>query len=105
VKDLIKEELIRFCHCFGRRANGSGLLLIGFRICGTRNVQATKHCSIPRAGYRVAARAGSRHLEIHSSGRASQEITKRIGGYEPAASDENGSKLAFADQDVKRTAR
>jgi hypothetical protein len=36
-------------------------------------------------------------LEIHSSGRASQEITKRIGGYEPASSDENGPKLAFAD--------
>jgi hypothetical protein len=44
-------------------------------------------------------------LEIHSSGRASQEITKRIGWNQPAASDENGSKLACADQDVKRTAR
>jgi hypothetical protein len=97
VKDLIKEELIRFCNCFGRRANGSGLLLIGFWICGTQNVQAVKHCSIPRAGLRVTTRAGSHRLEIHSSGRASQEITKRIGGYEPASSYENGPKLAFAD--------
>jgi hypothetical protein len=44
-------------------------------------------------------------LEIHSSGRASQEITKRIGWNQPAASDKNGPKLAFVDQDVKRTAR
>jgi hypothetical protein len=44
-------------------------------------------------------------LEIHSSGRASQEITKRIGWNQPAASDKNGPKLAFADQDIKRTAR
>jgi hypothetical protein len=50
-------------------------------------------------------RAGSRRLEIHCSGRASQEITKRIGWDQPAASDENGPELAFADQDVKRTAR
>jgi hypothetical protein len=60
---------------------------------------------IPRAGLRVAARAGSRRLEIHCSGRASQEITKRIGRDEPASGNENGPKLAFADQDVKRTAR
>jgi hypothetical protein len=44
-------------------------------------------------------------LEIHSSGRASQEITKRIGWNQPAASDKNRPKLAFADQDVKRTPR
>jgi hypothetical protein len=44
-------------------------------------------------------------LEIHSSGRASQEIAKRIGWNQLAASDENGSKLAFTHQDVKRTAR
>jgi len=44
-------------------------------------------------------------LEIHSSGLASQEITKRIGWNQPAAGDKNGPKLAFADQDVKRTAR
>jgi hypothetical protein len=44
-------------------------------------------------------------LEIHCSGRASQEITKRIGWNQPAAGDKNGPKLAFTDKDVKRTAR
>jgi hypothetical protein len=89
VKDLIEEKLIGLGHCFGRRAEGSGLPLIGFGICGTQNVQAAKHCSIPRAGLRVTTRAGSRRLDIHSSGRASQEITKRIGWNQPAASDKN----------------
>jgi hypothetical protein len=44
-------------------------------------------------------------LETHCSGRASQKITKRIGWNQSAASDRNGPQLAFADQDVKRTAR
>jgi hypothetical protein len=78
---------------------------MGFEICSIQSAAGRQASNILRAGYRVAARAGSRSLEIHSSGRASQEITKRIGRDQPPASDENGSKLAFADQDVKRTAR
>ena len=70
---------------------------MGFVICGIQDAARRQASNILRAGYRVAARAGYRGLEIHCSDRASQEITKRIGGYEPASSDENGPKLAFAD--------
>jgi hypothetical protein len=78
---------------------------MGFEICGIQDAARRQASNILRAGYRVAARAGSLRLKIHSSGHASQEITKRIGRNQPPASDENGSKLAFADQDVKRTPR
>jgi hypothetical protein len=104
VMQLIEDKFVCCGDSLRRGPYGVELALLFREGCGIRILQAAKDCSILRAGFRVTTRAGSRRLEIHSSGRASQEITKRIGGNEPATSDEDGPKLAFADQDVKRTA-
>ena len=57
------------------------------------------------AVHRSARGGGHRRFESHRLGGPSQKIAERIGWNQPAASDKNRPKLAFADQDVKRTAR
>jgi hypothetical protein len=71
--------------------------------CGIRILQAAKHCSIPRAGLRVATRAGSRRFKGHRSRvLAAQQSFGRIAEDHSASSDLRRRELSFAHQLVDR---
>jgi hypothetical protein len=81
-----------------------GALLFS-RNSGIQSAASRQACSILEAGFCDTAQAGLRRFMDHRSGCAPQEIPQSIRRDQPPSGDKHGPKLAFADQDVKRTAR